>query len=185
MPFRIKLLFGLSRGALREIPRTFGESGQASLACAAIARRPIISTMPLLGFVARRSTSSSRDATSIKEQLRKVAAKGPSTSTLSVQAGLFGHVEEFSHMENIKRHSIGGMLKADRRGSGSSQKLAAYKPAKLWLTVESPPLVSLVHPCGINLEEPFLLTCSPTGILQHPCKLFWCPIFSSVTRRCR
>jgi hypothetical protein len=48
-------------------------------------------------------------------------------------------------MDNIKRHSIGGKLKPDRRGSGSSQKAIPYKPARLWLSVESPPLVSFLH----------------------------------------
>ncbi|KIW03879.1 uncharacterized protein PV09_05174 [Verruconis gallopava] len=103
--------------------------------------------MPLLGFVARRS-SHTRDGASIKDQLRKVAAKGPSTSTLSVQSGLLGHVEDMHHMDAAKRHSIGGKLMPDRRSSANAQKVALSKPAKLWLTVESPPLVAYNIPAN-------------------------------------
>jgi hypothetical protein len=103
--------------------------------------------MPFLGLITRNSSSHHhRDGgASIKESLRKVTAKGPSTSTLSVQTGLFGHPEDFVNMDAVKRHSIGGKLKPDRRGSGSSSKVQQYKPARLWLTVESPPLVSLMQ----------------------------------------
>ena len=105
--------------------------------------------MPFLGFVGR-SSSSHNNVSSIKESLRRAATKGPSTSTLSVQTGFFGHAEDhFGGMDAVKRHSIGGKLKpGSRRGSADSNKVQQYKSARLWLTVESPPLVSFTRICN-------------------------------------
>merc|ERR1711981_170285 len=89
------------------------------------------------------------NVSSIKESLRRAATKSPSTSTLSVQTGFFGHAEDFAGMDTVKRHSIGGKLKpGSRRGSADSSKVQQYKPARLWLTVESPPLMSYNIPAN-------------------------------------
>lgn len=98
--------------------------------------------MPFLGFV-RSSSHDGHPTSTIKDSLRKITAKGPSTSTLSVQTGLFGQVEDFPVMDGVKRHSIGAKLSVSRRGSATSPKVQPSKSARLWLTVESPPLVCI------------------------------------------
>lgn len=96
--------------------------------------------MPFLGFVTRRSSStSSTEGAGIKQQLRKAKNQGPNSSAVSIESGVFG---DLSHMDPPKRHSISSLLSDKKSSQKGSPKLAPHKPAKLWLNVESPPLVS-------------------------------------------
>jgi hypothetical protein len=97
--------------------------------------------MPFL-FNGRRPSSSGSSKDGIKEQLRHIASKGPSSTSVKSGSVKSAKSEGLSTMDSLKRQSQ--KLLSERRPSHGSKspKIEPRKSAKIDMKIESPPLVS-------------------------------------------